>query len=146
MFFKYHCHSDYILLYRNSPILKIRKLGSTMVLAPHLDFYNSCGFQDFPRSAYVACACSNSGIHFHLLYGLQFHGNYYHPHNNSRHLWYQWELKKRNRILSKPQPNLNTTVGLTMKMTLHTPPTHHHTNFSGTSRRARELKFGTDTH
>ena len=25
-------------------------------------------------------------------------------------------------------------------------PTTHHTNFSGTSRRARELKFGTDTH
>ena len=52
-------------------------------------------------------------------------------------------------LLSKPQPNpnLNTTVGLTMKMTLQTPPpTHHHTNFSGTSRRARELKFGTDTH
>ena len=24
--------------------------------------------------------------------------------------------------LSKPQPNLNTTVGLTMKMTLQTPP------------------------
>ena len=48
--------------------------------------------------------------------------------------------------LSKPQPNLNTTVGFDRKMTLQTPPTHHHTNFSGTSRRARELKFGTDTH
>ena len=50
-------------------------------------------------------------------------------------------------FLSKPQPNpnLNTTVGFDMKMTLQTPPTHH-TNFSGTSRRARELKFGTDTH
>ena len=32
--------------------------------------------------------------------------------------------KKRLMELSKPQPNpnLNTTVGLTMKMTLHTPP------------------------
>ena len=43
--------------------------------------------------------------------------------------------------------NLNTTVGFDMKVTLQTPPTTtHHTNFSGTSRRARELKFGTDTH
>ena len=53
-------------------------------------------------------------------------------------------------VLSKPQPqpNLNTTVGFDMKMTLQTPPTHltHQRNFSGTSRRARELKFGTDTH
>ena len=32
-------------------------------------------------------------------------------------------------FLSKPQPNLNTTVGLYMKMTLQPPPpppTHHH--------------------
>ena len=54
----------------------------------------------------------------------------------------------RKNILSKPQPNLNTTVGFYMKMTLqtppHPPPTHR--NFSCTSRRARELKFGTDTH
>ena len=52
-------------------------------------------------------------------------------------------------ILSKPQPqpNLNTTVGFDTKMTLHTPPhPPTHRNFSGTSRRARELKFGTDTH
>ena len=41
----------------------------------------------------------------------------------------------------------NTTVGFDMKMALQTPPpTTHHTNISGTSRRARELKFGTDTH
>ena len=38
----------------------------------------------------------------------------------------------------------NTTVGFDMKMTVHTPPPHR--NFSGTSKRARELKFGTDTH
>ena len=49
-------------------------------------------------------------------------------------------------ILSKPQPNLNTTVGFDMKMTLQIPPPTTHRNFSGTSRRARELKFGTDTH
>ena len=48
-------------------------------------------------------------------------------------------------ILSKPQPNLNTMVGFDMKMILQTPPPHHR-NSSGTSRRARELKFGTDTH
>ena len=42
-------------------------------------------------------------------------------------------------------PNLTSTkVGFDMKMTLQTPPTHR--NFSGTSRRARELKFGTDIH
>ena len=28
-------------------------------------------------------------------------------------------------LLSKPQPNLNTTVGFDMKMTLQTPPTTH---------------------
>ena len=33
-----------------------------------------------------------------------------------------------------------------MKMTVQTIPPPTHTNFSGTSRRARELKFGTDTH
>ena len=55
-------------------------------------------------------------------------------------------------LLSKPQPqpNLNTTVGFDTKMTLQTPPhpttPPHHRNFSGTSRRPRELKFGTDTH
>ena len=32
-------------------------------------------------------------------------------------------LKASLTILSKPQPNLNTTVGFDMKMTLHTPPT-----------------------
>ena len=31
-----------------------------------------------------------------------------------------------NRLLSKPQPNLNTTVGFDMKMTLQTPPTPPH--------------------
>ena len=41
--------------------------------------------------------------------------------------------------------SLNTTVRFDMKMSLHTPPTHHR-NFSGTSRRVRDLKFGTDTH
>ena len=51
-------------------------------------------------------------------------------------------------VLSKPQPqpNLNTTVGFDTKMTLQTPPHPTHRNFSGTSRRPRELKFGTDTH
>ena len=28
--------------------------------------------------------------------------------------------------LSKPLPNLNTTVGLYVKITLHTPPPHPH--------------------
>ena len=53
-------------------------------------------------------------------------------------------------LLLKPQLNLNTTstvVGFDMKMTVQTPPhPPTHTNFSGTSGRARELKFGTDTH
>ena len=51
-------------------------------------------------------------------------------------------------VVKTPTPTQhNTTVGFDMKMTLQTPPTtHHHRNFSGTSRRARELKFGTDTH
>ena len=50
-------------------------------------------------------------------------------------------------IVKTPTPTQhNTTVGFDTKMTVQTPPTHHHTNFSGTSRRARELKFGTDTH
>ena len=50
-------------------------------------------------------------------------------------------------VVKTPTPTQhNTTVGFDMKMTVQTPPTTHHTNFSGTSRRARELKFGTDTH
>ena len=49
-------------------------------------------------------------------------------------------------IVKTPTPTQhNTTVGIDTKMTVHTPPTTHR-NFSGTSRRARELKFGTDTH
>ena len=43
-----------------------------------------------------------------------------------------------------PNPNLNTMVVFDMKMTVQPPPPH--TNFSATSRPARELKFGTDTH
>ena len=51
-------------------------------------------------------------------------------------------------VVKTPTPTQrNTTVGFDTKMTLHTPPhPPHHRNFSGTSRRARELKFGTDTH
>ena len=45
--------------------------------------------------------------------------------------------------LSKPQPQHNTTVGFDLKMTLETNPPH--TNFSGTSKQVRDLKFGTDT-
>ena len=46
-------------------------------------------------------------------------------------------------LLSKPQPNLNTTVGFDMKMTLHTPPGLISLE---TCKQARELKFGTETH
>ena len=51
-------------------------------------------------------------------------------------------------LLSKPQPQHNTTqrLGLTWNWLCKPPHPTPHTNFSGTSRRARELKFGTDTH
>ena len=49
-------------------------------------------------------------------------------------------------ILYCQNPNLTSTqrLGLTWKWLCKPHPTH--TDFSGTSRRARELKFGTDTH
>ena len=48
-------------------------------------------------------------------------------------------------VVKTPTPTQhNTTVGFDMKMTVQTTPPH--TNFSGPYRRARELKFGTDTH
>ena len=40
---------------------------------------------------------------------------------------WNWDKVER-QILSKPQPNLNTTVGFDMKMTVQTSPTHHHRN------------------
>ena len=52
-------------------------------------------------------------------------------------------------IVKTPTPTPtqhNTTVGFDTKMTVQTPPPPPHTNFSGTSRRARDLEFGTDTH
>ena len=50
-------------------------------------------------------------------------------------------------IVKTPTPTQhNTTVGFDHKMTVQTTPPNPHTNFSATSRPARELKFGTDIH
>ena len=56
-------------------------------------------------------------------------------------------------LLSQPQQQHNVTqpqhscwVGHENDFANPTLPTPPHRNFSGTSRRARELKFGTDTH
>ena len=47
-------------------------------------------------------------------------------------------------IVKTPTPTQhNTTVGFDDKMTAQTIP---HTNFSATSRQAREMKFGTHIH
>ena len=48
--------------------------------------------------------------------------------------WNGWAVlvKVFARLLSKHQPNLNTTVGFDHKMTLHTPPTHRN-SISGIS-------------
>ena len=66
----------------------------------------------------------------------------------------QWSTSQREASIVKTQRNSTQPKKKQLRWVRHsthlepTPPTPHHPtpNFSGTSRPARELKFGTDTH